>query len=268
MSEAIESSQPAIVIGLLHMVGAMFVVAFWICVLIGNDSVSAVVVGPIAGFWFARKYFYAQTTDIVETQVVEEVKDPVENLKQPFPRMYKVQLPYLFAQVRDILEDEVFNQGDKWRVSTDTVKRRITAELKVTEHDIKKYLRAVFQFKESHEVKGVPEDATVMYLEFDARSDNPYTVGLDYYMDYLLRELDRTLRPMVGQPQPVHSTRHIKTVKYKIEFQPLAKPQWWLIGITLFGLLVFVRDFSLNGPLSKAANSKREVRNTWNNRNY
>ncbi len=259
MSEQIDSLVSAPILGLAYGIGVTFIVNFWIYRLIGPNSKSSIIVGLIAGYWFARKYFYAKSTEIEENKEVEEIKNPVEDFRHPCPRAYQTPLPHLFSQVRDTLEEMVFDVGDKWHVvNTDTAKRRMTLELRLNDKDSKKYLKASIQFNNGQEVRGIPEDATLMYIEFDPRSESGNYTDLDYYMQNSLAVLDGMIKPIgTAKPEPVYSKTKIKTIRYKIEFQPVPEHPRWFIGSICTGIVLLGLDFCVNGSCSSGLNNSR-----------
>ena len=224
--------------GWMIFIGVSVVVSLVFPALISAFGDSTWITPVLAGYWCSRRWFYAKKVlDRTETFV------PAESAFHPYPREYQKSLLEAFAAVRRVLAESVYNVSDKWRdVNADTDDKKITAGLNIHkwEGDKGKHLGLEVDFKDTE------SGTTIIEFKFDPRIEPEifpqatYNIMSEYANDFLWA-VGEKLGPG-AKLTPAKVTRNI----YKDDFSEVPAPSWWLLILTVVGILKLFHDISIH----------------------
>ena len=183
--------------------------------------------GLVAGVWAAWPFFHHGRVQRY-------------SFLHPVPRRYKIALKQAFAKVRQIINDRVYNFGDRWHVATaDTMQRRITATLKFTEEEshiegtslsnlharkerVQRLLELEVQMKEE------PHDTTVVQFDFRPKVEGVAWHACDSIVAGILNDAEAVLGLGTDAGSQADTS--------------LPAPPWWLLGLGALGVLGLFAD--------------------------
>jgi hypothetical protein len=226
------------VTGWIYIVVITLIAVGLITTFITRRSISCLIVGPIIGYWAARRYFFAKSTP--HKELVEVLEEEPEDWEKPFPREYQMPLQVVFDGVDAATRKITYNVGDKWRVKSDTFLKKITGELYVKEKQMQEFVEAEIQFEDTE------AGGTIIRYEFDCRKDSLDLLGSipNHYVTELMEAIESKIGPGQKITKPPKVVQQEKTT-YDIEFQEVPVPSWKLIAVSFVGLVVFVGDILL-----------------------
>ncbi|MDR3613050.1 MAG: hypothetical protein P4L53_05770 [Candidatus Obscuribacterales bacterium] len=163
------------------------------------------------------------------------------NFLHPVPRRYNVPLKNTFGKLRRLISEKSYNYGDKWHVSaSDTLERRISAQLRFTEEEsrgfhgsnisniqhktqrVQRLLELDIQLKES------TDDSCIVQFDFKPKTEGLAWYACDSIISGLLADTEALLGPGTDDGNPADTS--------------LPAPPWWVIGIGALGLLTLCAD--------------------------
>jgi len=167
-------------------------------------------------------------------------KPRAKNLKHPVPKTYNGRASDLFEDLHQLLRESAYRFGDRWSiVSADTQTNRIVATLQFTEeeqqvrlhgfewHYYPKNMRRLLKL-EAHFIDK-PDGQAIVEIDFETRIE-----GFDWHAcDHFMEEVLESFENRVGAPLNYVPPQ---------ELVAFPAPPWWLLGITVTGILVFACD--------------------------
>ncbi len=165
------------------------------------------------------------------------------NFLHPVPKEYEISVPQAFAKVRDILAELTYNFGDKWHIVTSDVQsKRINATLRFTEEEMKMDGDARGQIHTKTErVQRLVElevqmkeasAGTIVQCDFFPKIEGANISACDSVVSGFCRAIEASLGSGIERGSPA-DTR-------------LPAPPWWLVGLTVIGLICFLNAVSVH----------------------
>ena len=153
------------------------------------------------------------------------------NFLHPVPRRYQLPARHAFSKVRTVIDDKVYNYGDRWKILTaDTQARRIHAMLQFSDDedrgDNKQRVQRMIEM--NVQLKVEPNDATIVQFNFRPKVEGVAYHACDAVISALLADVQASLGANTEAANPAAVN--------------LPAPPWWLLGLTAWTLYIMWGD--------------------------